>query len=121
MILEPLESLNSQLFFFMISRYLHDSDRYSRICGEATTPVSFDVYSVQCVSTFPVLVHEDALEWLSFLNFICFILKFGGFSSSTWAYLTWGDSFKHLQKHFRTNVFISFPKRSHFWDEFFFV
>lgn len=34
MILEPLESLNSQLFFFMIDRYLRDSDRYNRICGE---------------------------------------------------------------------------------------
>ena len=33
MILEPLESVNSQLVFFMIDRYLHDSDRYNRICG----------------------------------------------------------------------------------------
>ncbi|CAB3978235.1 AT-rich interactive domain-containing 2, partial [Paramuricea clavata] len=33
MILEPLESLNSQLFFFMIARYLRDADRHNRICG----------------------------------------------------------------------------------------
>ena len=35
MILEPLESLNSQLFFFMIARYLRDADRHNRICGES--------------------------------------------------------------------------------------
>lgn len=33
MVLEPLESLNSQLFFFMVDRYVCDSDRHNRICG----------------------------------------------------------------------------------------
>ena len=60
MILEPLESVNSQLVFFMVDRYLHDSDRYNRICGKYYLwKLSRELRTVQSCEQVPYTYKHD--------------------------------------------------------------